>query len=73
MYVYTMHCLMYIILISAFVQLVHINNYRITVIVTCLLVKQTATIAAFFDLSGSPAPSRLPTLIPIAIPMPKGI
>ena len=68
-----MYCSMYIILTSAFVQLDHVNNYKVTVIVFCLLVKQTATIAAFFALSGSPAPSRLPTLIPIAIPMPKGI
>jgi len=37
------------------------------------LAKNIDTAADFFAFSGSPAPSKLPTLIPAAVPMPYGI
>ena len=37
------------------------------------LAKNRDTEADFFAFSGSPAPSKLPTLIPAAVPMPYGI
>jgi len=38
-----------------------------------LLAKTTTTAADFLAFLGSPAPSKLPTLIPAAVPMPNGI
>ena len=58
-----------------------IDNYRAPIkylhynwaIKDYLLAKNTATTADFLAFLGSPAPSKLPTLIPAAVPMPNGI